>query len=270
MAHPLSTVLDVLEDLAPLAWAEDWDNVGLLIEPPGRARVQRVLLAIDLTAAVFDEARRAKADMIVAYHPPIFAPLPRLTSSVAMQRVVMQCVQSKIAVYSPHTALDAAPGGVNDWLAGGLGAGRRAPLLRQSWHDAAPPQVGQGREVVLDRPVSLGTLIRQVKAHLGLKHLRVAKAAGHGTGTVVQRVCLCAGAGGSVLAQCSADVYLTGEMRHHDVLAAVERGTSVLLCEHTNTERGYLKVFARTLRRRLGRPVSVSVSRADAEPLGAC
>ena len=65
----------------------------------------------------------------------------------------------------------------------------------------------------------------------------------------------------------SADVYLTGEMRHHDVLAAVEAGTSVILCDHTNTERGYLPVLKKKLAAELGRGVRIDVSKRDAEPL---
>ncbi len=267
MATSLSGVLDVLGEIAPLAWAEDWDNVGLLIEPPGRTRVQRVLLAIDLTMSVALEAKRAKADLVVAYHPTVFGTLKHLRLDVPIQRVVMECVQSKIAVYSPHTALDAAPGGVNDWLADGLGAGTRVPLQRGPWHADASDDVGQGRDVELARPVTFATLRRRIKEHLGLSHVRAAVAERHRGGAKIERVMLCAGAGGSVFAGRDADVYLTGEMRHHDVLAAVERGTSVILCEHTNTERGYLPVLAKELRRRLGRGCSVVVSRSDAEPL---
>ena len=70
-----------------------------------------------------------------------------------------------------------------------------------------------------------------------------------------------------MLAGRDADVLLTGEMGHHDVLAAVERGANVVLCEHTNTERGFLRIFARRLRQRLGKDVAVALARADAEPL---
>ena len=267
MAAPLNAVVDALGELAPLAWAEEWDNVGLLIDPPGRRSVRRVLLTIDLTTAVCEEARRGKADLIVAYHPLIFAPLTRLVADVAVPRIVMQCVQAKMAVYSPHTALDAVAGGVNDWLADGLGAGERAPIARGPQHLDAALEVGQGREVVLARPVALATLVRRVRQHLGLARVRTAVADRHRAGRKVARVLLCAGAGGSVLAGRDADVLLTGEMRHHDVLAAVERGASVVLCEHTNTERGFLDVFARRLRRRLGKDVGVALARADAEPL---
>lgn len=267
MSAPLHRVVDALGELAPLGWAEDWDNVGLLIEPPGRTRVRRVLLTIDLTAAVCEEARRGKADLVVAYHPPIFSPLPRLRLDAAMQRIVMQCVQAKIAVYSPHTALDAVAGGVNDWLADGLGDGERAPIERGPQHRDAAPEVGQGRSVVLARPVAFSTLLRRIKQHLGLSHLRTAVPAEHRAGRKVERVLLCAGAGGSVLAGRDADVLLTGEMRHHDVLAAVERGASVVLCEHTNTERGFLPILARRLRQHLGPAVAVALARADVEPL---
>jgi len=270
MPQSLNKVVEVLDDVAPIAFAEDWDNVGLLVAPPGRGRVQRALLTIDLTQAVFDEARRKRADLIVAYHPPIFAPLSELSADVAMQRLVMQCVQARIAVYSPHTALDAVEGGVNDWLCDGLGAGERAPLLRQEWHEAAPPGVGQGREVVLDRPVSLQTVARRVKKHLGLKHLRVATPAGQRAGATVRRIAVCVGSGGSVVGGREADLYLTGEMGHHEVLAATAQGASVLLCEHSNSERGYLPTLARALRRRFGRAVSVVVSARDAEPLRVC
>ena len=70
-----------------------------------------------------------------------------------------------------------------------------------------------------------------------------------------------------MLSGVEADAYLTGEMRHHDVLDAKACGTSVILCEHTNTERGYLRIFRARLARALGRGVEVRVSRTDREPL---
>ena len=118
----------------------------------------------------------------------------------------------------------------------------------------------------LRKQVTLTTLVRRVKSHLGLEKLRIAPA-GPGNHSV-SSVALCAGAGGSVLGGVEADVYLSGEMRHHDVLDAKARGTSVILCEHTNTERGYLRIFRARLARALGKGVQVRVSRVDSEPLG--
>lgn len=337
MPRPLADVVAALERIAPPALAGDWDNVGLLVDVTRTRAVRRCLLTIDLTEDVLDEAIEGKHELIVAYHPPIFAPLPRLRSSVPKERIVLRAVRAGIAIHSPHTALDAAPGGVNDWLADGLGpcektsiepaprvdgayrldarlpradadrlaadlaalgqepsveilgeSGRvtltfdgDAPLravgdlphelrahceiLRRE--TALSPRMGQGRDVWLRRPARLATIVRRIKDHLRLSHVRVATARRHAEGTRVERVLVCAGAGGSVLEGRPADLYWTGEMRHHDVLAALGRGTSVVLCDHSNTERGYLPVLRERLDAELGGEVAIHVSARDAEPL---
>ena len=268
MPVKLYKLLEVLEETAPLELAEEWDNVGLLLCPSRKKSSRKILLTIDLTEPVLEEALRTGADTIVAYHPPIFDPLSELTPSRSRERVILRLVESRIAVYSPHTALDAVTGGVNDWLAEGLGEGESEPIIPFS-EPGAEEDVsasGQGRLLRLRKPVTLSTLVRRVKSHLGLERLRVASAGARNS--LVSSVALCAGAGGAVLGGVEADAYLSGEMRHHDVLDARARGTSVILCEHTNTERGYLRILRAKLARALGRGVQVRVSRVDSEPLG--
>ena len=374
MNTSLQTIVQALQSIAPLRFAETWDNIGLLVAPTAaHARpVRRILLTIDLTDAVMAEAIRKNVEMIVAYHPPIFEAIKRAEE---LKPVVLRAIEKGIAIYSPHTALDVAPGGVNDWLADGLGDGERQPLrptmalpeseqckivvfvpvdhvdhLRNAlaeigvggigdYHhcsfniegigtfwasDATHPAVGrkgllervpeirlemiaspemlpsvahvirkvhpyeepaweayklephpmtgfagvgtgQGRRITLNRPTSLNTLVMRVKKHLGLKHVRVAQANGHGV-RGVRTIALCAGAGSSVLKEVTADVYMTGEMRHHDVLDATGRGTSVILCDHTHTERGYLPISGVAFERHedgaitwdLGRPHTIT------------
>lgn len=104
----------VLAELAPPGLAAEWDNVGLLLgDADSRART--LLLCIDLTAEVLAEARRKKIDMVMAYHPVIFKPVGRITAETSP--VLWQAARQGVAVYSMHTALDAAPGGTNDTLA---------------------------------------------------------------------------------------------------------------------------------------------------------
>ena len=83
----------------------------------------------------------------------------------------------------------------------------------------------------------------------------------------VSTVAVCAGAGASVLRGVRADLYLTGEMSHHEVLAATSRGTAVVLCEHSNSERGFLPVFREMLQRCLEPDVEVTISKVDRDPL---
>ena len=83
----------------------------------------------------------------------------------------------------------------------------------------------------------------------------------------MQSVAICAGSGASVLSGVQADVYLTGEMSHHDILAAVARGTSVIVCNHSNTERGYLPVLKSKLDVIFEGRLNIVVSQIDADPL---
>jgi len=255
----LDSVIQILKSIAPSSLAEEWDNVGLLINPVRPRSIKKILLTIDLTEAVANEAMKNKVDLIIAYHPILFRPLTRLDADNAHDRTVMRLIQKNIAVYSPHTALDAVIGGVNDWLAEGVGEGDISVLQPIPGTDA-----GQGRLVELNKPVKLQTIAKRIKQHLGLKNLRLACAA---EDTPIKTIALCAGAGTEVFKGVKADCYLTGEMSHHNILAATLNGSHVILCEHTNTERGYLPVFAKILRKALGNGIDIAVSEIDSDPI---
>jgi dinuclear metal center YbgI/SA1388 family protein len=258
----LGKVCQVMMDLAPLRYAGEWDNVGLLLEPGKKIKLDRVLLTIDLTEAVMDEAVAMEAGLIIAYHPPLFVPIKRLTQSDAKSRIVLNAAQAGLPIYSPHTALDNVEGGVNDWLADGLGSGTREVLQLE------PDQPGSGRLVKLDEPASLEEIAKRIRAHLNLNHIRCAPAERHRgeDAAAISTIALCAGAGATVIGVSNAQLYYTGEMRHHDVLRANEAGSSVILCEHTNTERGYLPVLKKNLQAELP-GVEFTISNADREPL---
>lgn len=105
-----------LDHIFKIPLAESWDNVGLLIQPSAPIKVKRIFLTNDLTEPVLSEAIANGANFIISYHPPLFKPFKRLTQNSAKERIVVKCIENKIAVYSPHTALDAVAGGLNDWL----------------------------------------------------------------------------------------------------------------------------------------------------------
>jgi putative NIF3 family GTP cyclohydrolase 1 type 2 len=161
-------------------------------------------------------------------------------------------------VYSPHTALDAAPSGIADWLVEGVLGGAAPKELR-------PCGDGEfGRIVRLERPLPLATLLARVKRHLGVRDLQVARP-GKGRSSA-RTVAVAAGAGGSVLRGAAADVYVTGEMSHHDTLLAVAAGITVVLAGHSHTERGFLPVLRKRLRAAFSRDLDVVLARADRDP----
>ncbi|MFO0872805.1 MAG: Nif3-like dinuclear metal center hexameric protein [Phycisphaerales bacterium] len=118
----VSTIRAALESIAPPSLAEPWDNVGLLVGADAW-ETSRVLLTIDLTESVLEEAIAVGAGMVVAYHPLIFKPIARITDAAGKGRIVLGAARAGIAVHSPHTAIDACTGGVNDWLVEGFGRG---------------------------------------------------------------------------------------------------------------------------------------------------
>lgn len=121
----VADVCRAMETIAPGALARDWDNVGLLVGRENR-KVTKALLCIDCTEEVLAEAVRKKAEMIISYHPPLFRPISRVTDSDAP--VIYGAAARDRAIYSPHTALDAAGGGTNDVLAALVGLDDLRPL----------------------------------------------------------------------------------------------------------------------------------------------
>ncbi len=105
-------ITKILEELAPLAHAEDFDNVGLLVGDPNMP-VQGVLVTLDTLENVVDEAISKNCNLIVSFHPIIFSGLKKLTGSTYVERVVMKAIAHNIAIYSMHTALDNSNMGVN-------------------------------------------------------------------------------------------------------------------------------------------------------------
>lgn len=257
---PLAQVIATLERLCPLHVAEAWDNVGLLLAPrEDEHLVTTALLTVDLTAPVLDEAIEAGAELVIAYHPPIFAPLRRLGQGAPGTRALLRAVRHGIAIWSPHTALDAIEGGIADWLAGLLGPASGSVPIQPRADDGA---VGPGRLVELASPMELDAAVERLKSTLGLAAVRVARGE-----RPVHTVAVCPGAGGSLFEALKApDLYVTGEMRHHDVLAKVARGASVILTEHTNCERGYLPHFAARISAEHPE-LRLVVSRRDRDPL---
>jgi dinuclear metal center YbgI/SA1388 family protein len=258
----LSDVLHVLEEIAPLRYAESWDNVGLLVGDPD-AEIERVLVTVDYSAAVADEARERRAELVIAYHPPMFAPVKRVPHG----SLWADAVRRGIALYSPHTALDVASGGTNDFLATACGIadeGRR-PLRAFAGKPGItePDGIGLGRVGAIE-PEPLAKVVARLKPALGLEYVLVAGS----VDALVGRVAVAAGAGGELLDDAvreRADLFVTGEIRHHDALSAVRRGVAVVATLHSNSERAAVKAYARRIAEQvLG--VDIIASDRDADP----
>ncbi|KAL2135147.1 hypothetical protein VTI74DRAFT_9578 [Chaetomium olivicolor] len=274
-------VVKAMRELYPEELADRaWDNVGLLQENIDNLSgvPQRVLLTNDLTLRVVEEAIQKNISVIVSYHPFIFRGLKSVTLNDPHQRMVLRLAQHNIAVYSPHTAVDAAPGGVNDWLCTILDkAGvSRVRTVVQPIKSPVPQGfegAGYGRLVQLGAETGLQRIMQIFAAELGMKHLMVARPTPKGEGgdsVRIKSVAICAGSGGDVLKDTDADLYITGEMSHHVALRLKMMGKCVLTVFHSNSERGFLRqVLQPQLQERLRKEetaAEVLVSEEDEDP----
>ena len=252
----------VLEELVPLKYAGSWDNVGRLLDPYCIDRPQKIFLTIDLTEAVYSEAVEWGATEIVAYHPPIFGGLKRLTYDTDQGRVLLRAAQDGIGIYSPHSALDAIKEGMCDWLASPFFSSDSTPIEPAS----DDPKVGAGRIITLTHPLTLHECLSRLQSILKLSYMRVASGISDRESATISKIALCPGSGGSLFNPLRGpQLFVTGEMQHHDVLHRVREGNAVILTEHTRCERGYLPIFAKMIKAHVECPVKIS--NVDEDPL---
>ncbi|RLD29809.1 MAG: Nif3-like dinuclear metal center hexameric protein [Bacteroidetes bacterium] len=124
-------VINYLEELSPLAYAEDFDNVGLLVGNQN-TQITGILVTLDTLEAVVDEAIENSCNLIVSFHPIIFKGLKKLTGKSYVERVVMKAIKHDIAIFAMHTALDNALQGVNNMICEKIGLINRKILIPQS------------------------------------------------------------------------------------------------------------------------------------------
>ncbi len=212
MTARVRDIIAALEALAPQRLAEDWDNVGLQVGHP-EWLAGRVLIALDPTPAVVEEAIREGATTIVTHHPLLFRPLRNLNLATISGGLIQRLVEKRVAVIAAHTNLDSVSGGINDLLVEILGLQNVTVLQPSNAVDDA--HVGLGRVGELPKAVAFETLVRDIKARLNLERIRYAGP----PDKLVQRVAVCSGSGGSLVnlfLESQADVYVTGDVRYHD------------------------------------------------------
>ena len=238
----MTTVQQIYEEMqriAPLALAESWDNPGLLVDCGGE--VSRVLVTLDITPEVVEEAARKGCGLIVSHHPVIFSPLKKLSG----QDVAFQLVKSGISAICMHTNLDAAEGGVNEVLAGIFGMREMEAFAE-----------GCGRVGSIE-PVTVPELAKKAQKELASRCNQpfngpAVQVKFADTGKTVRRLAVISGAGGSLfedaIAQ-GADCLLTGEANHHHAIDAKRLGLSLIAAGHYATEFPVTAAVAEKLRR---------------------
>lgn len=214
------------EQKIPRALSCDWDNDGLMVCPDDTKEVRRVLVALDITAAVAEHAIKEGYDLVVSHHPLIFHPLKAVAPGEATVNKVIRLLTSGVSAMSFHTRLDAVAGGVNDVLANAIGLQNITPFGKDGEE--------MGRIGDLEIPMSLRAFAERVKSATGAAQVQISDA-----GKLVSRVAVLGGGGAGesgAAAAAGADTYLTGDLRHDQLTEAPERGMNLVQGGHFYTE----------------------------------
>ena len=234
----MNTVKEIFEKLcefAPLSLQLPYDNSGFLV---GRseASVHTVLLSLDVTGEVIDEALELGAELVISHHPVIWDPMKRLTDEKVETAKVMRLLENNLAVISMHTNLDIAEGGVNDVLLSLFG-GQNGSCFEED---------NCGRMGYLSSPMSMPDFLLLCKERLQSKGLRY-----YDAGRPVEKIAVLGGSGGGNLLdayRAGCDTFVTADVKYGIFLLARELGINLIDGDHFCTENPVIFALAEKLR----------------------
>ena len=232
-------VIKVIEDFAPLSIQEGWDNSGLCIGSPD-AEVTSVLLGLDCTPELVDEAIACGADMIVTHHPLIFSGLKKISPDDQVGGAVIKAIKAGISIYAAHTNADKVIAGVSGAMAARLG------LENVSILDEDGDGTGLGVVGDLPRPLSAEEAVALVKEKFSLKAMRTSRP----IEGPVSRVAKCGGSGGSLIKAAmasGAQLYISGDISYHNFFT--REGFMIMDIGHYESEIEIVDILFSLLRK---------------------
>jgi dinuclear metal center YbgI/SA1388 family protein len=250
------------ESLWPIAGAEDWDKPGLTCGNP-QQMISRVLLTVDVTVQVLEEAKARGCELVVSHHPVLLKGVNFLSEDELKGELVSFAIRNSISLYSAHTNADIVSDGVSDVLASVFGLKNSVPLV------ATGPGVGHGRIGNLEKAIQLSELAKKVSGLLPKTSAPV-KVAGV-LDTLIAKVAVVGGAGDSFIEdakQSGADCLITSDLRHHVSLDAVSDPSKPLCLidiSHFAAESLWLRPTADSLSKEL-KTVEFFVSEVITDP----
>ena len=240
MAHmKVRDIVKVMEGFAPLSIQEDWDNSGLCIGSPDDD-VTSVLLGLDCTPELVDEAMECGADMIITHHPLIFSGLKKISPDNQTGAAVIKAVRAGISIYAAHTNADKVLAGVSGAMAARLGL-ENVRILDEDGEGTGLGVVGD-----LPEPLTAEEAVKLVKEKFGLKMVRASRP----VSGPVSRVAMCGGSGGSLIPaarKSGAQLYLTGDISYHNFFTS--DGFMLMDVGHYESEIEILDILFSLLRK---------------------
>lgn len=232
----LYDLINILDSIVPEETQETWDNSGIQINC-GNQDINKVLVALEITNEVINEAIRQNSDMIITHHPLIFTGIKSINTNNIKGKYITDLIKNNISVYSMHTNFDKAQGGNNDYIAEALGLNKTAPLIVNELEDTIT-------RCGYCTPVAAAELAANLAEtlNIGKKYITIIG----DKNKIVGKVGICSGAGAEYIEparQNGCDVFITGDVKYHDAVNASETGMCVIDAGHYGTERIFADAF---------------------------
>lgn len=226
----LNDIIKYVETIAPINLKEDFDNVGLMVGNTS-SNIKNILVALDCTKDVIEEAKKINADLILTHHPLIFRKPNSITNDSLLGSKIIDLIKHNINVYSAHTNLDSAKNGINDEIAKILSY-KSSKIMSKC---IADDKCGIGRFIILQSEKNLKSIIDLFKDKLNIKNLRY-------TGNLddkITKVAIINGSGQDFFEQArilGAQLIITGDTTYHFVSDYTEMGVDIIDLGHFNSE----------------------------------
>lgn len=234
MSLKVVDIKNIIEGFAPVRLKESYDNVGLMVGDLD-AEVTSILIALDCTLEVIEEAIAKKCNLIITHHPLLFIKPSTITTETLTGKKIIKLIKNNINLYSAHTNLDSVEGGINDSLMKILGYNKYDIMEISENISSNEEKSGIGRIAVLNRPTTLLELCNKVKETLELPFVRFS-----GKGSLeVNKVAIINGSGQDyflLAKKLGADCIITGDTTYHYVSDFREEGIGIIDAGHFGTE----------------------------------
>lgn len=235
--NKVSEILSYLTDAAPISWQESYDNCGLLVGD-ANALVDKVLLTLDVTEKVIDEAIENSFHLVISHHPLIFKGLKNVLVDDVTGRIITKAIKNDIAIAAMHTNMDNSFYGVNRVLAEKLGL-NDLNILHLNNSDT---QIGSGMIGDLENEMTELDFLKLIKEKLEIPSIRHSKLLGKN----IKKVAVCGGSGSFLINDakcCKADAYVTADLKYHDFFEA-DNEILIIDAGHFETEQFTKQLFA--------------------------
>lgn len=247
----LNEITDYLEEKFPLSYAEEYDNVGLLVGKTDK-EVKNILISLDCTYETIEEAIKLNCNLIITHHPVIFSPIKSVADNSYCGRMIIKAIENDISIYSAHTNLDGAPGGLTDYLAGLLSLSVVGNMENNIGRILKAPEGFTSKQLIS----KLKEVFNTEKIYTTIKKDKR-----------IFTIALCNGSGADLIdaaASLKADVFISGDLKHHNILYLKEKGNlDYIEIRHFDAELPMAKLIYNTLSEKFGEALNLYITESS-------